>query len=202
MSTILKVLLFYVLFHANSATEANRTSHHQTGHLSLVTLVVKQAIQLQDQARQLRQLEEKVALIAEHQKSSNESRPVQAAAFRATLRYEDVIANIRFGTEFVAGQGDYNPHTGAYTVAVPGVYLFGVQLLLKGEDNSDTLVDLIVNSSIKIRSHCSKSHAYCYASSVLRVKKGDTVWVQTERRVKCWPGVHTFFFGALISADP
>ncbi|XP_076454653.1 protein HP-25 homolog 1-like [Babylonia areolata] len=130
----------------------------------------------------------------------------QVAAFRADLGHADVAANapIRFATTFVAGQGDYNPHTGIYTVFIPGVYLFGVQLF--PQTSFDYHLDLYVSGGLKIRSRCNSNvahHTSCSTSSVLRVQKGDTVWVQTWHGAKYWLGAHTFFYGALLSpSDP
>ncbi|XP_076455215.1 uncharacterized protein LOC143289888 [Babylonia areolata] len=131
--------------------------------------------------------------------------PKQTPSFRSVLADPDkVTANtpIPFRLDFAVGEGDYNQTTGVYTVTVPGVYSFVFHLYPKRATRSH--IALYVNSSVSILSRCHSSEysTHCTASTLLRVQKGDRVWVQTGYGGAYWSVYHSYFFGALVSPDP
>ncbi|XP_076454793.1 complement C1q subcomponent subunit C-like [Babylonia areolata] len=131
--------------------------------------------------------------------------PKQTASFRTELAVLDEVTArtpIPFKLDFAVGEGDYNQTTGVYTVAVPGVYSFGFQLYPKRSTSYH--ITLFVNSSkiILSRCHSNEYSTSCAASTLLRVQKGDRVWVEASYGRAYGSGYGSYFFGALVSPDP
>ncbi|XP_076454522.1 uncharacterized protein LOC143289442 [Babylonia areolata] len=161
--------------------------------------------QMPDFRSELDSTKQQLHVAVEMIRSLNASLVARQAAFRAVLKDPQVTAHapIPFGQDFVAGEGDYDPESGVYTVAIPGVYSLGFQLFPKVL--TSFIIDLYINGSIMIRSRCYGSEGYetsCGASSVFRLQRGDRVWVQTQYGGEYWAEHHSYFFGALLSPDP
>ena len=77
------------------------------------------------------------------------------------------------------GQG-YSVKTGIFTSPVAGMYHFFWNIL--SASSGEYTVELIMNGQIKISSHAAgRAYATPSASIYLRMKKGDEVYLRTDR---------------------
>nr|KAG5713341.1 hypothetical protein BaRGS_024889 [Batillaria attramentaria] len=129
------------------------------------------------------------------------------AAFRTQLPSAQATipanAPVRFVEQYDVG-GGYDPTTGVYTVPISGVYTFQFQMYPVVVQ--DLRIDLYGNNHIVVRSGCYDSSATeytsCASSITVHANAGDKFWLQTTLAGDYFDGYHSFFTGAMISADP
>lgn len=87
---------------------------------------------------------------------------------RTPIRFDRILMN----------EGDhYNAGSGKFTCAVPGVYYFSYDITLA---NKHLAIGLVHNGQYKIKTFDANTgnHDVASGSTVLRLQKGDQVWLQ------------------------
>ncbi|XP_055035013.2 complement C1q tumor necrosis factor-related protein 2 [Misgurnus anguillicaudatus] len=100
-----------------------------------------------------------------------------AFSVAVTKSYPKERIPIRFNRILMNEGGHYNATTGKFNCAIPGVYYFTYDITLA---NKHLAIGLVHNGKYKIRTFDGNTGNYDVASgsTILRLKKGDKVWLQ------------------------
>lgn len=100
-----------------------------------------------------------------------------AFSVAVTKSYPKERIPIRFNRILMNEGGHYNATTGKFNCAIPGVYYFTYDITLA---NKHLAIGLVHNGKYKIRTFDANTGNYDVASgsTILRLKKGDKVWLQ------------------------
>ena len=84
-----------------------------------------------------------------------------------------------FGTVGLNEGNGYDPSTGIFTAPTEGIYVFDWTTLIQQGKYANT--SLVVNGKIKSWNHCydvtSKIYLACSKMTVVKLKRGDKVWI-------------------------
>jgi len=100
-----------------------------------------------------------------------------AFSVAVTKSYPKERTPIRFNRILMNEGGHYNVTSGKFNCAIPGVYYFTYDITLA---NKHLAIGLVHNGQYKIRTFDANTGNYDVASgsTILRLQKGDQVWLQ------------------------
>ncbi|XP_023689680.2 uncharacterized protein c1qtnf2 isoform X1 [Paramormyrops kingsleyae] len=100
-----------------------------------------------------------------------------AFSVAVTKSYPKERLPIRFNRILMNEGGHYNASTGKFVCAIPGIYFFSYDITLA---NKHLAIGLVHNGQYKIKTFDANTgnHDVASGSTVLRLKRGDQVWLQ------------------------